>query len=353
VEKNRLDFLTSLKGIAAWGIVLFHIKDHLLLHVPYSIYVVIEKGFLFVDFFFISSGIIISYNYFHSLSGLNGPRVKQFYLKRLIRIYPLHFLMLVAYISVLAVIIYSGRGYKEFVYSGHDFVFNLFLIHNWGFTHHFSWNIPSWAVSVEIAAYLIFPFIASIYIKFKNRFSILSIILFCAIIYTVYSLGDCKSIGDSIPRLGIVRGLSEFLIGMNLYILYNKFKEVQAIEIVGAFLLGTGAFGIYMVLYMDVSNIIFFPISLTAFIAGLLVFSDEFSALLGNKLLIYIGKISYSTYMIHFFLRDVFKLLFLKSEITPISWIISYGLFLLLCSHISYRYIEIPIAKFAKGKLLK
>ena len=56
--RNSLDFLTSLRGIAALWVVIYHIKSHLIGYVPVMIMGLLSKGYLAVDFFFILKGTI-------------------------------------------------------------------------------------------------------------------------------------------------------------------------------------------------------------------------------------------------------------------------------------------------------
>lgn len=349
---NNLKFLTSLKGIAAWWIVLFHIREHLLIYLPEIILKLINKGYIMVDLFFVISGFLISYNYLSILSNLNLHEIKNFYIKRIVRIYPLHFLILIAYIIIPVAYTICEKSYLGVKFKISYFISNLFLIHNWGVCNHLSWNVPSWAVSVEIAAYLLFPLIAFLIIKLKGQFTLSLLLSQCLIIYLIFSLLHKKSIGEAITKLGLIRGILEFIIGICICILFKKYKTSDKIKLLSFLLLIIGLSGIIGIIYFNLSDIIFTPISIATLLFSMLIHSKRMSILIGNKLFVLIGKMSYSTYIIHYFLRDLFKLLFLKSENTPVLWIISYCSFLMIASYIVFQFIETPIAIYARNKFI-
>jgi peptidoglycan/LPS O-acetylase OafA/YrhL len=59
----HLDALTGIRGIAAWLVVLYHIRMSLLGIMPIPVLKVLAKGYLAVDLFFILSGFVLWYNY--------------------------------------------------------------------------------------------------------------------------------------------------------------------------------------------------------------------------------------------------------------------------------------------------
>jgi peptidoglycan/LPS O-acetylase OafA/YrhL len=109
-----------------------------------------------VTFFFCLSGFIFYWLY--------APKVREktvgpatFTVLRMSRLYPLHFATLV-FCAVLQVVHVGWLG-RPFVYEYNDaghFALNLFLIQYWGFESGYSFNGPSWSISVEIFLYIAF-----------------------------------------------------------------------------------------------------------------------------------------------------------------------------------------------------
>src|SRR6266513_2856834 len=94
-----LPALTSMRGLAAWWVVLYHFRDE----VPKALfgntlYYVISHGDLAVDFFFELSGFVIALRYAGQFSRPNWAVYKDFLIARLARLYP-------AYISILVLFI--------------------------------------------------------------------------------------------------------------------------------------------------------------------------------------------------------------------------------------------------------
>src|SRR6476646_6696636 len=89
--------LTSVRGIAAWWIVLFHFREYVPLLNNSSIDIV-GHGYLAVDLFFELSGFVIALNYGRFFRNLNMMEWFRFLGRLLARIYPLHLLMLLIFL---------------------------------------------------------------------------------------------------------------------------------------------------------------------------------------------------------------------------------------------------------------
>jgi peptidoglycan/LPS O-acetylase OafA/YrhL len=151
--------LTSLRGMAAVWVVLFHLQPLLFDALPGSLPLrpLIAAGRFAVPLFFVLSGYVLSLRYAHELSALHTPALLRFWWLRLGRIYPVHLLTLL--VSLLLV---ARRGWPDD--DGHtpqQFVANLSLTHAWQRSFSLSWNYPSWSISSEWFAYLLFPWLAA------------------------------------------------------------------------------------------------------------------------------------------------------------------------------------------------
>jgi peptidoglycan/LPS O-acetylase OafA/YrhL len=146
---KQIKCLTSLRFFAAAMIVVFHSVNAFRIWDNSKIPFPLAQG---VSFFFVLSGFILTYVY-PSLSG--GHRIRDFYVARIARIWPAHF---VAFLLLLLLIPSGGwvwNGAWEIAAA------NLLLFHGWipSASYYFSFNGVSWSISTEAFFYLAFPFL--------------------------------------------------------------------------------------------------------------------------------------------------------------------------------------------------
>ncbi|MFL5337706.1 MAG: acyltransferase family protein, partial [Geminicoccaceae bacterium] len=159
-QDGELLALTSIRGIAAWWVVLFHLRLLLAPWLPSAAIALLDQGNLAVDLFFVLSGFVIALNYGDRLaSGRATPTradIADFLFRRFARIYPLHLLILLGFAAYFGAAILLGSATVAEQDPGY-FLASLFLVQNWGFLHALKWNVPAWSISTEACAYLLFP----------------------------------------------------------------------------------------------------------------------------------------------------------------------------------------------------
>ncbi|MES2987631.1 MAG: acyltransferase, partial [Pseudomonadota bacterium] len=155
--KHELRALTSVRGLAAWMIVLFHIRDAMP-WLPHKLLAVLNHGYLAVDFFFLLSGFVIWNSYAERIREGGAAALPEFFKRRIARIWPLHIVMLGFGLALALLLNAAGRDTHDFPLS--ELPLHVLLLQNWGFTSHLSWNDPAWSISCELAAYLLFPLLA-------------------------------------------------------------------------------------------------------------------------------------------------------------------------------------------------
>ena len=160
IAGEQIPAMTAIRGLAAWWIVLHHFRFEIIPVTGPTPLRFLDLGYISVDLFFQLSGFLILINYGERFAAFSWREYVRFIALRIGRIYPLHAFMLMIYlINPIAILLFSASGEVGAQYSPIDFVFNLFLIQNWGFTRELSWNYPAWSISTEFAAYLLFPVI--------------------------------------------------------------------------------------------------------------------------------------------------------------------------------------------------
>ncbi|APH71843.1 acyltransferase family protein [Aquibium oceanicum] len=153
---GRFDVLDSWRGIAAVMVVLFHVQIVGNIHdLP-----IVRAGETFVDFFFVLSGFVIAHAYAGRVN--SGQQFVGFVVQRLGRVYPLHAVMLLLYLlfETAKAVVPSLGSAADPAFSGSNemsaIVSNLLLVQAWGFEDGLTWNTPSWSISGELLAYLLF-----------------------------------------------------------------------------------------------------------------------------------------------------------------------------------------------------
>jgi peptidoglycan/LPS O-acetylase OafA/YrhL len=291
--------LDSWRGIAALLVALFHLN---ILSVIYSLDF-IRNGFLFVDFFFVLSGFVITHSYADRLVTLEG--VGTFAIRRLGRLWPLHAVVLLAFIVVEAARAVSASHGASFdkppftdAASPGSILINLAFGQSFGIEKQLTWNPLSWSICAEFWTYLIFAaaiFVASRWLR-RTRFApeilITAMLAGAAAILVLFSQHGIDVTFD----LGLARCIYGFLVG---HLTYRLWRMVSHVE----FRAGLPEATTLLAATLFVSLAGHAEISFLAplvFAVVVFVFAFEtgpVSRLLLNKGSAWLGQISYSMYM--------------------------------------------------------
>ncbi len=334
----ELKALTSVRGIAAWFVVLFHIRFALGLPDPELHF--LAKGYLAVDFFFLLSGFVIWMTWGERIRIGGLAAVPSFLQRRVARVWPLHLVMLGFGVVIAAALELTGRGSDQFPW--HELPLHILLLQNWGFTEHLTWNNPAWSISCELAAYLLFPLLA-LAIDWRRVPSwgvIAAIALLLGVLHGVFASQGAWALGQEITRLGLIRCVLEFAAGTAIAALWLRWREHWRVPALIAFALA-------LVLAAGWAMSLPETLAAPATFAALLLALALTSAKAGNPLevapLHYLGEISYATYLSHYLLWFAFKLAFVHDE-HAVPWPLA-GAFLLLVLIASiglYHLVERP-----------
>lgn len=336
-----LHALTGLRGLAAWLVVLYHFRE-LAPGGAGPLGDLLDHGFLAVDLFFILSGLVLYLNYHAHFERLQPASVLDFYGRRLARIYPLHLVILLLFLlNPLAITLFSASGDPGPRYEPGYFVLSLFLVQNWGFTPWVAWNIPAWSISTEFAAYLLFPllvwFIKRLSLEQAWRWGVAYALLLC-LLAALYHLSGTASVGLAVSQLGLPRCVLEFTMGLLLgHALVNRGSALRGAALPAG--LGGLALLAAVVAFGPVPDYAYAPLLFSLLIVALLDPGRAVSRALARPLFIHLGEISYSTYLIHFFIKDWVK--FLASDIGPGQFFL-YVIAVYAASVLLYRTVEVP-----------
>src|SRR5260221_174467 len=105
-----LPALTTIRGLAAWWVVLYHFKEEFPREfVGTPIFHFVAHGDFAVDLFFELSGFVIALNYASAFRRPTWMQYTKFLILRLARIYPLYiFILLIFLINPLAIALWSS-----------------------------------------------------------------------------------------------------------------------------------------------------------------------------------------------------------------------------------------------------
>jgi len=342
---KHIGALTVIRGVAAWWVVLYHFREHLMPATFPWLNTLWSGGYLAVDLFFILSGFVIALSCAkHFDDGLTLSGTREFLVRRLARIYPLHLVMMIFYLTIPAAIMtLSSAKTLSGNYETGYFLLALGLIHNWGFTDTLQWNVPSWSISTEWFAYLCFP--ALIWLA-HGRLTTLwrnvaAILLIATIIMTLFALAGAQSIGEKIPQLGMYRCALEFALGICVYNANRAVAGTSAVT--AANFAAIIAIGLSAATFAGVvPDYVSMPVALAALIFSLSVEASPGSRLVNALPLHTVGLISYSTYLSHYPIKELVKFLVVRDGIPEIVPIFVYLGAVAIASVVLYRVIEVP-----------
>ena len=340
--------LTSLRGVAALGVVIFHFRDQFGSAIDLDKYTVFfSRGYLLVDFFFVLSGFVIALSYTHFFAGgFSANKYGVFLAKRLGRIYPLHIVVLAGFVlSEAAKYLVATSANPPFsVNTFNALIANILLIQAWGIFDHFTWNHPAWSISTEWFAYLIFPFLAAALSKARSYTGIGVVVAVC---FAELAWLERYTGGDTPVSLFLLRCIPSFVLGMVVYrlglFMPHRMQEILASN--SAF--ATSLLLAVVTIALPVSDVVaigaFFLTVLTGSVSR-----GRVAAALSKGPLYFLGIISYSIYLVHTLLQRVWQMLFQvvwHSHIgTAEAWIVFFVLVsaVIAVSKITYDLIEKP-----------
>jgi peptidoglycan/LPS O-acetylase OafA/YrhL len=322
-----LPALTGIRGLAAWFVVLYHVRVGAYSYLPAEASFVLSKGYLAVDLFFMLSGFVLWLNYSDRLRRDGPQAVPKYLARRIARIWPLHLFILALTVAYASLVAATGE-LNTAHYPWAELPLHVLLVHNWGFTGALTWNDPSWSISGEAAAYLLFPLIvlAIDWRRLSPVWAIAALLVLAVLLSTVMGWNGAVILDRDIPRFGLLRAATEFTMGTIVCALWQRWCRAPrfAAALAGALV----AAALLLGLAAGAPETLVVPL----FLAGLLLALALTAGLAGNPLAArpvhYLGEISYSTYLVHFLLYIVFKILLVDdpANVPPVL----IGLFLLL-----------------------
>jgi len=341
MSKEHIFGLDSLRAIAALVVVLSHIELIKQTNNIPSCFTYMPSGNIGVVLFFVISGFLITTLLLQEKTKNKTISIKKFYTRRILRIWPLYYFVL-----IISSVIFSYHPQIN------TLVLCLTILPNIAHTMNYGWAVSPqiWSIGVEEQFYLIWPAL----IKFI-RSRLLLILILIILIYTflphilLFIIKRTNLADSTIPK--IINGIyfsTKFnclaLGGLLAYLVQHKSKIITVIRNK----------------YLSILFILI-PFILWGFNFEFSYFTSEIFALLfcllianiinkkhyffDNKILSFLGKISYGIYMYHWIIISLLIKWFLplfknKYFYTNIFIYVLVLFFTILIATISYYTIE-------------
>ncbi|MBT8187101.1 MAG: acyltransferase [Croceitalea sp.] len=315
-----------------------------------------EEAWIYVEFFLVLSGFVIGLNY----NEINTIKSFSIYLKkRFARLYPLLFFTVALFfmIDILSNIFFekyinTPESIPSIMLRTIDSL--LFMNSTPLISNSLGMNEPSWSISVEMICYVLFGII-TLFCKRRLKIALYIVIIVLAAIFRYYKLNG-YFIGYNLMFL---RGLISFGLGYILYevskwniVLNKSFEYIVPVLVILPMYLVHNAKGF-------ITEVVILNASFFLTILILLKTDGFLTWLLNTKTLQYLGKLSYSIYLNHLLLLLIISraaaLFFDINEpnIVHIPILVVAGLFIVLFSNYTYKYVEVKAGNQLKKLLLK
>ena len=361
MTKPQINALTGIRGFAAIWVLLHHLVNQFPIdgNSYHWIEILAQKGWLGVDLFFILSGFVISYVHQKDFTNrLTSIDYRRFLILRFARVYPVHIITTLSLIPIYLVASYLF-AYESPVdaFSLEKLFYSITLTNGLGITNSAGWNLPSWSVSAECFAYLLFP-LASFHL-FSRPMSIVTNLIAClGLLVGTLVLGYWLSDGSQymLPWSGtLARIATEFALGCLLYNIYKQLPTHFANRMAS----GALTFLILLILLQLPNRWDFlFLIGFLFLILGLTNNQSFVSSIMSHRLSIYLGQISYSIYLSHSVVFIVLGAAFKKwipdggyqhAGLAAIIYIVS----VIAISHLLFNLVETKARDSIKQHFLK
>ena len=281
--------LTSLRGLAALWVVAHHVWPAWGLDPSTIAASVAEDGFVSVDIFFILSGFILATVY----AGLRADGVPRYALRRLCRVLPLHWAVLGALALNAALGPYlSAHPHPLAPRTWEELPAVALLLQSYVLDHT-PWNPPTWSIGIELLAYALLP-VALVAVRRARHSTALVAALIVALAAVEYWVQRDYA-GALVGRGAILRGMAGFFLGMAIAAARSPSRAwpdriASAAQVAAIALFG---FGVWR------TDPAIMTLASALLIAALADERGLLTRAMSNGVLVWLGAISYSIYLLH------------------------------------------------------
>ncbi|MBX2943800.1 MAG: acyltransferase [Cyclobacteriaceae bacterium] len=364
VKKVYFPNINGLRFIAALLVIIHHteqIKDILGLSNYWSTPIIRSIGGLGVLLFFVLSGFLITFLLLDEESTTGTMSIKKFYIRRILRIWPLYYLILILGFFVYPHIPFlrmGDLGGNIFVEFKTKFLLFLFILPNLALSRYspIPYISQSWSIGVEEQFYLMWPLLMK---NIKKKLVLFLFIILTYSLITIFlsfntlTLGLPKGYWIVLKNFWSTFSINCMAIGAFFaFIVFKKYDLILKILYGKWMQIGTYCMLISMIIFGFIVPFITREVYAVLFGIVILNLATNNASILNmeNKTLNYLGKISYGLYMFHpiviVLVIKSFVLFGIASNVIYYPFII---LFTIVISGFSYFLMESRFLKLKQG----
>lgn len=295
MKKERLFFLDFVRVVSMFIIIIFHfiisVDTHMIYSKalsPFNVYGGCSLGNIGVSVFFIVSGIGLVYSYSN-----NNTRIKNFYKKRFLSIYPYFW---VAYILVYVFYFLKYKTTHPFTPERNPITIIETILGIDGYLTPYGINfyiLGEWFLGAIIIMYIIFPILVKL-LNFNFVVSMIVVVLFVPLFLLKY---DSPIQIDHSILFVTIEFYTGLVIGKVLLDADNR-KFIICLftiaSLVGFFVIGFIQFPTVLGNIINIYFLGVFVYSILAFIGKIVMKNITI-----NKIVMYLSKVSFTTYLLH------------------------------------------------------
>ena len=295
--------LTGIRGMAALWVMLYHAQQNscvifnlpLLHKIPE-----IRSGWRGVDLFFMLSGFILMYAHGADFHVIRKKSLFRFTWQRFLRVYPLNTVVLLL-IAVLVAFQPGFIAWQRLTFEASDFTLvaflrTLFLATRWFLPGSGDWNQPVWFLSLEILAYIIFPWLAFCALRIARKWQFIGLAALC--LAGSFAILDANQVAFSncIGQIAVVRMVSCFAAGMAIQRLWAL--DTESAKKWAGWITAAAVAGILIADLLPRGGLAF-NFLFASLLYGLAFQQGAINRLLSSRSMVFFGKISFPLYLIH------------------------------------------------------
>ena len=368
-QKYRPD-IDGLRALAVLAVLIYHaFPDYL------------KGGFIGVDMFFVISGFLISTIIFENLDK-NTFSFSEFYARRIKRIFPSLLLVLITCL-IFGWFTLLANEYKQLgkhIASGAGFISNFILRNESGYFDNTADTKPLihlWSLGIEEQFYLVWPLL--LVFAYKRKINVLAVIVLVTLISFTLNLHEIK---NNVSSTFYSPHTRFWELSSGALLAWSKLYRINCCELIKQKLVGLTAIrmpaerlkiwgltienilsliGLALVVYglYAINKDLRFPglWALFPVIGTLLIISGGAKAwmnriVLSNRLLVWLGLISYPLYLWHWPLLSFARII--GGQVPSLNIRVAAVLMAIILAWLSYYFVERPFrfGKSSKTKLI-
>ncbi len=362
-KKPLMPALAGLRGVGALWVVASHMQITLTSTNP-GIRHLMWHGWLAVDFFFMLSGFVISYVYLERFATPQSLKnMGSFLWARFIRIYPATVVVLCClWLPCFLTLKYLHFDIDPEIITKQGFILQVLLLNGLGFIDGGGWNGPSWALSSEFVLYCGFPFIALYIVRLKSK--VVLWVHLALVLATVIGIALVLYHGNKFMlarQYTLIRAFSEFIMGCLLYKIFSQKSTASKTWLENPFMRNwAGLVSLGVIVIMSVVVVHPFWRFLYLIFFGIIILSAAqpgvlFTKLFSNPIMQKIGTLSFTLYLIHYFIlsinRSILKKFLVRDGVAvDIGFALISLVMIFAGSWLLYTYVEKPAKKWLTAK---